>query len=168
MLQFKQHHCASYPWERWSTVVSFPLWIPFLYEVVATSHLPLCQLMNCSSFEKLFHPSKSTSFSNEYGCTQQGKKPLYFFFSFDFDCQSHVLSLKCLLLSPCMGHYFWNHPWWRCPLLPFKTCISQNCKGRGFYCSWSFYIFVLPCDSEILQLLSSYFILTLLLLAFGT
>lgn len=85
-----------------------------------------------------------------------GKKTVFLFSGFDFDCESHVLSLslKHLLLSPCMGHYFWNHPWWLYPLLQFKTCIIQNFKGRDFCCSWSFYIFVLPCDSEILQLLS--------------
>lgn len=99
-----------------------------------------------------------------------GEKSLYFFLALTLIVKaiSWAWAWNMVLLSSCMGHYFWNHPWWLYPLLPFKTCISQNCKGRDFCCSWYFYIFVLPCDSEILQLLSFYFMLTLLLLEFGT
>lgn len=43
-----------------------------------SSRLPLSRLIKYSSFEKLFNPSKSTSFCNACGCTQQKKKHIFF------------------------------------------------------------------------------------------
>lgn len=85
-----------------------------------------------------------------------------------FGCQSCVPS-QCLkhLSSPCMGHYFWTHPWCLYPLLSFKTCISQNCRGRLIFVAadlftyLSYHTMVKYCSCSLILLCADTFCLNL-------